>query len=150
LPPCRLQQLSSGNVSSLPSACMSCEYVPPHHNDHNSHLGEIWRSWVVTFLKVHRQNIVTKLTVIKAIFPLPFLNLSNILGNLFSLGRPTWLRTEASPHQRWLNVTQIPVPGGWQHIYYSRWISLLHHGDTEGTEVPTLQGTTQTLTTTLW
>jgi hypothetical protein len=20
---------------------------------------------------------------------------------------------EASPHQRWLNVTQIPVPGGW-------------------------------------
>jgi hypothetical protein len=56
---------------------------------------------------------------------------------------------EASPHQRWLNVTQIPVPGGWYHIYYNRWISLLHHGDTEGTEVPTLQGTTQTLTTTL-
>jgi hypothetical protein len=27
-------------------------------------------------------------------------------------------------------------------------ISLLHHGDTEGTVVPTLQGTTQTLTTT--
>jgi hypothetical protein len=46
-------------------------------------------------------------------------------------------------------VTQIPVLGGWQHIYYNRWVSLLHHDDTEGTEVPTLQGTTQTLTTTL-
>jgi hypothetical protein len=62
--------------------------------------------------------------------------------------KKTWL-CEASPHQRWLNVTQIPVPGGWQHIYYNGWISLLNHGDTEGTEVPTLQGTTQTLTTTL-
>jgi hypothetical protein len=63
--------------------------------------------------------------------------------------RPLRPQPEASPHQRWLNVTQIPVPGGWQHIYYNRWISLLHHSDTEGTEVPTLQGTTQTLTTTL-
>jgi hypothetical protein len=64
------------------------------------------------------------------------------------VAKKTWL-CEASPHQRWLNVTQIPVPGGWQHIYYNGWISLLNHGDTEGTEVPTLQGTTQTLTTTL-
>jgi hypothetical protein len=56
---------------------------------------------------------------------------------------------EASPHRRWLNVTQILVPGGWWHIYYNRWISLLYYGGIEGTGVPTPQGTTQMLTTTL-
>jgi hypothetical protein len=77
----------------------------------------------------------------------------NRLKNPWQKKESRWWRrrrnVEASPHQRWLNVTQIPVPGGWQHIYYNRWISLLHHCDIEGTEVPTLQGTTQTLTTTL-
>jgi hypothetical protein len=46
-------------------------------------------------------------------------------------------RYEAFPHQRWLNVTQIPVQGGWQHIYYNRWISLSHYGGIVGTGVPT-------------
>jgi hypothetical protein len=70
--------------------------------------------------------------------------------------RPRWDRLfeeihsiEASPHLRWLNVTQIPVSGGWRHIYYNRWISLFHHDGIVGTGVPVPQGTTQVLKTKL-
>jgi hypothetical protein len=46
-------------------------------------------------------------------------------------------------------VTQIPVLGGWQHIYYNRWFSPLHHGGIMGTEAPMPRGTTQKLMTKL-
>jgi hypothetical protein len=36
-----------------------------------------------------------------------------------------------------------------EHIYYNRWIGLVHYGGIVGTGVPTPQGTTQKLTSTL-